>query len=250
MRLKDKVAVVTGGATGIGQAAALKFVEEGARVVVVDVAEKEGSETEKMMKKGSPESMFIRASVTVEADWQRVMNIVEKKYGNLNVIFNNAGTNLVKSLVDVTEEEWDRIIDLNLKGIFFGCKYALKMMIKGGGGSIINTASTSALMALTKMNVYSASKGGVVAFTRSLAFDYAPYKIRVNCICPGPTLTPLVQREMDMGLVEGEALIGGVPLGRFADPAEIASVVAFLASDEASYVTGAAIVADGGQSIH
>lgn len=250
MRLKNKIAIVTGGSMGIGQATAIRFAQEGAKVVVVDIAESEGRETERMLRQYEPECLFSSGDVTKESDWQSVMNTVEKNYGHLDILFNNAGTNLIKPATEIKEEEWDRIITLNLKGIFFGTKHSVSLMVKAGGGSIINTASTTAFIALPKMSVYSASKGGILALTRQLASEYAPFNIRVNCICPGVTLTPLVQREMDLGLVTAEALIHGVPMGRFAKPSEIAAAVLFLASDDASYVTGTALVVDGGRTVH
>jgi len=250
MRLKNKIAIVSGGSMGIGQATALRFAQEGAKVVVVDIAESEGRETERMLRQYEPGSLFIPGDVTKESDWQRVMKTVENNYGILDILFNNAGTNLIKPAIEIKEEEWDRIITLNLKGVFFGAKHSISMMLKTGGGSIINTASTTALIGLPKMSVYSASKGGILALTRQLAADYAPHNIRVNCICPGATLTPLVQSEIDRGLVTAETLIHGVPMGRFAKPSEIAAAVLFLASDDASYITGTALVVDGGRTVH
>ena len=250
MRLKGKIALVTGGAMGIGQAAALRFAREGAKVAIVDIAESEGRETERMLREYVPGCFFIQADVTREADWIRVMDTVEKTYGRLDILFNNAGTNLFKSATEIEEAEFDRIISLNLKGVFFGAKHALTMMLKTGGGSIINTSSTSALIGLPRMSVYSASKGGILALTQQLAVDYAPHNIRVNCVCPGVTLTPLVQREMDLGLATEENLTHGIPMGRFGQPSEIAAAVLFLASDDASYVTGAALVVDGGRTVH
>jgi NAD(P)-dependent dehydrogenase (short-subunit alcohol dehydrogenase family) len=250
MRLKNKIAIVTGGSMGIGQATAARFAQEGAKVIIVDIAQNEGRETERMLRQYDPECLFIPGDVTRESDWQNVMNTVERNYGHLDILFNNAGTNLIKPATEIKEEEWDRIITLNLKGVFFGMKHSVSMMVKAGGGSIINTASTTAFIALPKMSVYTASKGGILALTRQLAADYAQLNIRVNCVCPGVTLTPLVQREMDLGLVTAEALIHGVPMGRFAKPSEIAAAVLFLASDDASYVTGTALIVDGGRTVH
>lgn len=251
MDLKNKIALVTGGSMGIGQAGAIRLAQDGAKVAVFDIAEKEGKETEKLLQKIEPQCMFIQGDVTKESDWQMVMDKMEKKYGRIDILFNNAGTNLFKIATDIREEEWDRIIDLNLKGIFLGAKHTIMMMMmKGNGGSIINTASTFGLIGFPATAVYSASKGGIMALTRQLCVDYAKYNIRVNAICPGPTLTPLVQSEIDRGLAKAEDILHGVPLARFAKPSEIAAAVSFLASDDASYVTGTAMVVDGGRAIH
>lgn len=250
MRLRNKMAIVTGGSMGIGKATATRFAQEGAKVVVFDIAESEGRETERELRQYEPGCLFIPGDVTKETDWQNVMRTVEKNDGHLDILFNNAGTNLIKPATEIKEEEWDRIITINLKGIFLGAKHCVRLMLKAGGGSIINTASTAAWVAHPRMTVYSATKGGIVALTRQLAWDYAPHNIRVNCVCPGVTLTPLVQREMDLGLVTAEGLTHGVPMGRFAKPSEIAAGVLFLASDDASYVTGTALVVDGGRSVH
>lgn len=242
--------VVTGGGSGIGRAAALRCAREGARVVIVDIVETGGLETEKALREQDGEGFFLCADVTKEPDWRRLMGAVEARYGRLDVLFNNAGSNLSKPVTDFSEEEWDGLLDLNLKGVFFGAKHAIPLMLRAGGGSIINTASTFGLIAFPRMPAYCASKGGVVALTRQLALDYARQNIRVNCICPGPTLTPRIQRYLERGDVAAADILNGVPLGRFAEPEEIAAAVLFLASDEASYITGTALVVDGGQTAH
>jgi NAD(P)-dependent dehydrogenase (short-subunit alcohol dehydrogenase family) len=250
MRLKDKVAIITGGSKGIGQATALRFAQEGAKVAIFDIAVAEGRETEKMLREHEPESMFIQGDVTMESDWERVIDSVVKKFGKLDILFNNAGTMLYRPVIDLKEEEWDRIMALNLKGIFFGAKHAIRVMIKGGGGSIINTASSFGLIGFPRTAVYSASKGGIMALTRQLAVEYASQNIRVNSICPGPTLTPLIQGELEQGLAKAEDILHGVAMGRFAKPSEIAAGVLFLASDDASYVTGITLIVDGGRAAH
>jgi len=250
MRLKDKVLVVTGGGSGIGQAAALLCAREGARVVIMDIAEAGGVETEKALKEQGSDGFFLQADVTKAEDWRRTMDAVVGRYGRLDALFSNAGSNLAKPVTDFTEEEWDGLVDLNLKGVFLGAKHAIPLMLKAGGGSIINTASTFGLIAFPKMPAYCASKGGVIALTRQLALDYAREGIRVNCICPGPTLTPRIKRYLDSGMARADEILSGVPMGRFAQPEEIAATVLFLASDEASYVTGSALVVDGGQTMH
>ena len=250
MRLKDKVMVVTGGGSGIGQASALTCAREGARVVIMDIVDTGGHETEKALKDQGSEGFFVHADVTKAADWQRLTKAVTDRYGRLDVLFSNAGSNLAKPVTELTEGEWDGLVDLNLKGVFLGAKHAIPLMLKAGGGSIINTASTFGLIGFPKMPAYCASKGGVIALTRQLALDYARQGIRVNCICPGPTLTPRIQRYLDGGMARADEILKDVPMGRFGRPEEIAATVLFLASDEASFVTGAALVVDGGQTMH
>lgn len=248
MRLKDKIMVVTGGGSGIGQATVLGAAREGANVVVVDRGEAGRLETESLLQEQGNQGLFIQADVSKESDWRRVIGIVEQQYGRLDILFNNAGSNLLKPVTEVTEEEWDGLLDLNLKGTFLGTKHAIPLMIKVGGGSVVNNASTLGLIGSSNMPAYCASKGGVIALTRQLALDYARQNIRVNCICAGPTLTPRIRRYLDQGLIQAEHILTVVPMGRYAQPEEIAATVLFLASDEASYMTGSVLVVDGGQT--
>ena len=250
MRLAGKVMLVTGGGSGIGQATALRGAREGARVVLTDIAEAGGSETEKALRAGGGDGLFVRADVTRGADWERALGVVEERYGRLDILFNNAGSNLIKPVTDVTEAEWDGLLTLNLKSMFLGVKHALPLMLRSGGGSIVNMASSLGLIGIPAMAPYCASKGGVIALTRQLALDYAGQGIRVNCVCPGPTLTPRLRRYLESGAAAAADLMANVPMGRFAEPDEIAATVLFLASDEASYITGAALVVDGGQTAH
>src|SRR3990172_4251352 len=245
MRLKDKVAIITGGASGIGKATALRFLQEGARVVIVDVDQDAGKETE---KSAGGALRFLNADVTSEAEWQRIMEFTRTQFGRPDVLFGNAGTNLMKPITEFSVEEWERILSLNLRGVFLGAKHCIVVMIEGGGWSIINTASSFGLIGTPRTPAYSASKGGVIALSRQLAVEYARQGIRVNCVCPGPTLTPRLQRYSDQGTISIKEMEAMVPMGRMARPEEIAAMVLFLASDEASYVTGAAIPVDGGQT--
>ncbi|MFC1972675.1 SDR family NAD(P)-dependent oxidoreductase [Chloroflexota bacterium] len=250
MRLNEKVMLVTGGASGIGQASVLRCAREGAELVVVDINEAELRETERMLGELGEDALFIQADVTMEPHWQRVVNQVEERYGRLDILFSNAGNNLVRLITETTVEEWDAIFNLNLRGVFLGSKYVIPLMLKGGGGNIINMASTFGIIGFSKMPAYCASKGGVIALTRQLALDYAQHNIRVNCICPGPTLTPRIKGYIEKDKTVEERNLATVPMGRWAQPEEIAAVVAFMASDDTSYMTGAAIVVDGGQTIH
>jgi len=211
MLLRDKVMLVTGGGAGIGQATVLRCAREGAKVVVVYRSEAGYIETERMLQEQEREGLFIQADVTKESDWRRVMGAVEEQYGRLDILFNNAGSNLIKPVTEVAEEEWDGLIALDLKGVFLGVKHAIPLMLKGGGGSILNMASTLGLIGLPNMPTYCAAKGGVIALTRQLALDYAQQNIRVNCICPGPTLTPRLRRYLEEGKIMAEETLRGFP---------------------------------------
>jgi NAD(P)-dependent dehydrogenase (short-subunit alcohol dehydrogenase family) len=248
MKLRDKVVVITGGAAGIGQASALLSGREGARVVVLDLDEAEGRKTERALVEQGSECIFLRADVTSEADWMHNLTLVGERFGHVDVLINNAGTNLIKHTTEITEDEWDQIQDLNLKSIFFSAKHAIPWMRRRSNGVVINTASALALRSFPKMAAYCSSKAAVVALTRQLAVEYAPEGIRFNCVCPGPTLTPRIRDYIEQGRVNADDIVRLTPMRRFASPQEIASAIIFLASDEASYITGAVLAVDGGQS--
>lgn len=252
MRLQNKVAVITGGASGIGRATAVLFAKEGCKVVVADVDVGKGEETVKMISDSGGDAMFLRADVSKSADAQAITRSAIERYGKLDIVFNNAGINPVGTVVDTTEELWDRVTDINLKGMFLVSKYAIPEMARAGGGVIINNASVNGFVALPNEVAYDASKGGVVMLTKAMAVDHGPQNIRVNCVCPGNTDTPLVQGYIDGSpdpeqtkrmIYEKNAIIR-----RLIRPEEIARTVLFLASDDASAVTGAAYVVDGGST--
>ena len=192
MRLEGKVAIITGAASGIGQATALLFAKEGAKVVVADLDEAGGNEVVEQINAGGGESMFVHTDVTVATDVQAMIKSTVDTYGKLDVLFNNAGIAMRLPVVDLPEEDWDRCVDINLKGVFLGSKYAVPEMIKNGGGSIINMASIYGLVGAPTRAAYVATKGGVANLTRGMALDYATDNVRVNCICPGFTETPLL----------------------------------------------------------
>ncbi len=250
MRLNGKVAIVTGAGSGIGEATAKLFAEEGAKVVVADIEPNLGRKVvEQISKKGG-------AAVQVVVDVSKadeVKGMIDKcinTFGKLDVLFNNAGIEGPEGpLWEGEEEDWNRVIDVNLKSIFLGCKYAIPHMMRTGG-SIINTASELGLVGTPSHPAYSASKGGVIALTRSLALQCAPYGIRVNCICPGATETPLLKRWIGEKQKNERTreVIKEIPLGRLGKPIEIAHAALYLASDESSFTTGSILVIDGGST--
>ena len=251
LRLRGKNALITGAGSGIGRSSAILFAEEGARVAVVDLREDGGNETARMIKQVGGDAVFVQADVSEEKQIERMVEAGESTFGRIDILFNNAGDNLRKSATELASEEWDRLLTLNLKSVFLGCKHTLPLMMKAGGGSVINTASTFGLIGRPNMPAYCASKGGIIALTRQLALDYARYNIRVNCLCPGPTLTPRLQRQISSAEnpeLYRANLLASVPIGRLGKPEEIAHAALFLASDESSFVTGTALVVDGGQT--
>jgi NAD(P)-dependent dehydrogenase (short-subunit alcohol dehydrogenase family) len=248
-RLQDKVALITGAASGIGRASALLFAKEGAAVGVVDVNEKAGQEVEKAIATQGGQAFFASADVTRAADCQRVVRAVAERFGALHILFNNAGIIRRASVLGLSEADWDRVMEVNVKSIFLMSKFAIPLMEKSGCGSIINTASGWGLAGGPKAAVYCASKGAVVLLTKAMAIDHGPQNIRVNCICPGDTDTPMLRSEAEqLGARTTKFLHEAAqrPLGRVGTPEEIAEAALYLASDAASFVTGTALVVDGG----
>ncbi|HIC00580.1 TPA: glucose 1-dehydrogenase [Candidatus Poribacteria bacterium] len=245
MRISDKVAIITGAASGIGRTTAILFAKEGGKVVVADQNEAGGDETVDLIRTDGGQAIFTRVNVTSATDIQGMVKTTIDTYGKLNILVNNAGIAIRLPVVDLPEEDWDRSIDVNLKGIYLGSKYAIPEMIKNDGGAIVNIASIYGLVGGRTRAAYAASKGGVVNLTRSIALDYALYKIRVNCICPGFVNTPLLQNILKTQ-EEYQALADLHPIGRLGEMLEIAHGVLYLASDESSFVTGIALPIDGG----
>ena len=242
-RLEDKVAVITGAGSGIGRAAALLFAREGAKVVVADVT---GAEEETAAAIGDAATP-VRADVSSAADVRAMIETARARYGRLDVLFNNAGIEGAPGFTaDCTEEDFDRVIAVNLKGVFLGMKYAIPVMLEHGGGSIINNASIAGLVGFPGAPAYCASKGGVVLLTKATALEYATQNIRVNAICPGVIETPMIERYVSTGEEARRMLVQIEPVGRLGQPEEVAALALFLASDEASFITGAALPVDGG----
>lgn len=247
--LEGKRALITGGASGIGRATALLFAREGAAVAVADRDEESGQETVERIRKGGGRAIFVACDVTIEADCRRAVQTTVEELGGLDILFNNAGIIRRATVLDLSEEEWDRVMAVNVKGIFLMSKYAIPVMAAGGGGVIINTASGWGLKGGRHAVAYCASKAAVVNMTRAMALDHGVQKIRVNCVCPGDTDTPMLRDEArQLGEPEEQFLAEAAsrPLQRIGAPEEVAQAVLFLASDAASFVTGAALVVDGG----
>lgn len=245
MRLKGKVAIVTGGGSGIGEATALTFAKEGARLTVADVVDSAGNNTVEQIRASGGDGIYVHADVTSASEIQSVVRETIDNYGRLDVLFNNAGIAMRLGVAELPEEDWDRCIAINLKGAYLGSKYAIPAMIANGGGSIINTASIYGIVGGLNRAAYVASKGGIVNLTRGMALDYANNNIRVNCICPGFTDTPLIKNFVETP-TKYKALVDQHPMGRLAKPLDVAYGALYLASDESAFVTGIALPIDGG----
>src|SRR5579859_2129126 len=242
MRLKDKVCIITGASSGMGLEAARLFAKEGARVVRTDI--KEGPDV--------AGTHFVRADVSRESDCKALVEAAVQKYGGLDVLYNNAGIFPPDdhSVIDTEEKVWDRVFAVNVKGTAFPCRYGIPEIIKRGGGSVINIASFVAMLGCTvPQDAYTASKGGVLSLTRSLAVQYGRQGIRANAICPGPIETPLL-RTLWTSEAERNKRLNRIPLGRFGTPEDVVNAGVFLASDESSWITGSTFMVDGGITVN
>ncbi len=249
LRLKGKVAVVTGGNSGIGRAAAVLFAKEGAKVVIAALDSTKGQAVVNEIRQFGGEAIFVQTDISREDEIKSMVAQAMVKFKRIDILFNNAGIELTKPVTETTAEELEKVLSVNLKGVFFGCKHAIPYMTRHGGGSIINTASTAGIVGFPNMAAYSASKGAVVLLTKQMALDYAKQGIRVNCVCPGAIMTPMVERFINKSPNPEETkkqLAGMHPIGRMGKPEEIANAVLFLASDESSFVTGHSLIVDGG----
>lgn len=248
MRLGNKVALITGASSGIGREAALLFASEGASVVVADVDDKGGQETVELIQGKKGKGTYVRVDVSQAADCEYMVAVAEEQFGKLNVLFNNAGIMHARDddAISTDEKVWDLTMNINAKGVFFGCKYGIPALRRAGGGSIVNTASFVAVLgAATPQIAYTASKGAVLALTRELAVIHARENIRVNALCPGPLRTELLMKFLDTEQKRQRRLVH-IPIGRFGEAVEIARAALFLASDESSFVTGTEFLVDGG----
>ena len=245
MRFKKKVAVVTGGGSGIGREICLGFAKEGARVAIVGIHLSNIRETKKIIEKNAGYAIAIKADVSDGEDVRRAVQKIAKEFSGINILVNNAGLQARTPFLELSEKEWDRVVAVNLRGTFLCTRYIVPEMIKIGEGKIINISSNGGLIGFAAP-AYTASKGGVISLTRVLAGEFAPYKINVNAVCPGLTATPMNRQVRQTEL--GEILRLKIPWGRWGEPSDVVGMVMFLASEEADFITGSIITVDGGMS--
>ncbi|MDE2821447.1 MAG: glucose 1-dehydrogenase [Chloroflexota bacterium] len=248
MRLKDKVALITGAGGGIGRETALLFAREGAAIVAVDINDEDGEATAAEVIAGGGRASYVHADVSLARDCQKMIAAAEATYGELDVLFNNAGISHAEDddAINTSEAVWDLTMQVNVKGVFLGCKYGIPALQRAGGGSIINTASFVAVLgAATPQLAYTASKGAVLSMSRELALIHAREHIRVNALCPGPLRTELLMKYLDTEEKWNRRLVH-IPMGRFGEAHEIAKAALYLASEESSFVTGSTFLVDGG----
>jgi NAD(P)-dependent dehydrogenase (short-subunit alcohol dehydrogenase family) len=247
MRLQGKIAIITGAASGIGFATALRFAGEAATVVLSDIVDV-SQRTNALVENGY-KATFVSVDVSKEKEVMRLVETTVREYGRLDILVNNAGIELAKKVTETAEEDWDRLMNVNLKGVFFCSKAAIMAMQQTGGGVIVNVGSELGLVGAPDLAAYCASKGGVVQLTRAMAIDHAADGIRINCVCPGPIETPLLERIIASAadpLMERQRSIEKTLMKRLGRPDEVASAILFLASEEASYMTGSVMIVDGG----
>ncbi|UOQ84711.1 SDR family NAD(P)-dependent oxidoreductase [Gracilibacillus salinarum] len=244
---RQKVAVVTGAGSGLGQSVAVKLAEKGINVSVVDISEDGGQETVKMIEENGAKAIFVKADVSKAEDVKNYVDQTVKEFGTIDMFYNNAGisgpgTNFVENTI----EQIDQVIDINMRGALYGIKYVLEVMLKNGGGAIVNTSSTAGLVGQETVGTYSATKHGIIGITKTIAAEYAAQGIRSNAVAPGATETPMVAHFMERNPDAAKNAIDPVPQKRLGQPKEVANTVAFLLSEDAAYINGAVVPIDGG----
>lgn len=249
MKLQDRVAVITGAGSGIGRAMALLFSREGAKIVAGDVNGAAAAETAELVRAQGGQATSAAVNVTVPEDVQSLFKHAINEFGKLDILCNNAGIGSTTNVVDCEPDEWDRVMAVNARGVFLGCKYVVPIMLEQGGGCIINTASVAGMIGIPERAVYCASKGAVIALTKQVAVEYVEKGIRCNCVCPGTVDSPWVGRLLQGAADPSQArsvLEARQPMGRLGKPEEVAAAALYLASDDAAFVTGNTMVLDGG----
>jgi NAD(P)-dependent dehydrogenase (short-subunit alcohol dehydrogenase family) len=247
-RLHKKVALITGGTSGIGKAAAELFAREGAKVAIAARREEEGERVIQQIRDGGGEAIFVKTDVSRAEDCSNAVAVTVEVFGRLDIAFNNAGIAIFgKPLPDYEEEEWDRLMGINLKGVFLSMKYEIPAMLKGGGGAIVNNSSAYGMVGSRGICAYQTAKHGLIGLSKAAALEYSDNNIRVNAICPSFTKSEILDRVVAAGLEQ--TLLGLHPIGRFAEASEVAEAALFLLSDAASYITGASLAVDGGYTI-
>jgi meso-butanediol dehydrogenase / (S,S)-butanediol dehydrogenase / diacetyl reductase len=251
MRLNNKIAIITGAGDGIGKATAVLFAKECASVVVADLNQTKGLETVNLIKSENGKAMFLQVDVSKSDSVKQMVKDVVDSYGRIDILINNAGVFRGGNILDTTEEDWDLIMSVNLKGVFLCCKYSIPEMIKTGKGVIVNIGSEAAIISFKNLTAYSSSKSGLLNLTRSIALDFATHNIRANCVCPGTTETSMVTEVIENSPNPEEKLrtfIADRPAARLGRPEEIAAGILYLASDESPFATGAILAIDGGRT--
>jgi NAD(P)-dependent dehydrogenase (short-subunit alcohol dehydrogenase family) len=253
MRLQEKVSIITGAGSGMGRVAALRFAAEGARVVVADNQKSAAEETVRQVRAAGGEATAVTVDVSVEADAKAMVDLATEKYGRVDVLYNNAGVmpEADHSVIDTPVEAWDKVMAVNVRGVYLACKYAIPRMVERHSGSIINVSSFVALLGCSvPQDAYTASKGAVLALTRSLAVQFAPQGVRTNAILPGPVETPLLMEWLVKDEAAKKLRLARNPTGRFGKPEEVVALAVYLASDESAWTNGASLVIDGGISVN
>ena len=249
MKLERRVAVITGAGSGIGRAMALRFAGEGARILAADLNGDAAAETAAQIGAAGGDAAAQTVDVTQPEQVQAMIAAAQQRYGRIDILCNNAGIGSTTDVVECDPDEWDRVMTVNVKSVYLGCKYVIPLMLEQGGGVIINTASVAGMVGIVKRASYSASKGAVIALTRQVAIEYVEQGIRVNCLCPGTVDSPWVGRLLasaDDPVAARGALVARQPIGRLGTPEEIAAAALYLASDDAAFITGTGLVIDGG----
>lgn len=250
MRLPNKVALITGAGSGIGRATALRFAAEGAKVIVNDLQAADGEETVRMIREQGGEAAFVQADVTKSSEVESMVEQALQTYGAIDILFNNAGISGIGAIHELSEELWDRVVNVNMKGVFLPCKYIVPHMIERGSGNIINMSSAIAEIGLMKRAVYAATKGAVLTLTKCMQVDYAPYNIRVNALLPGTILSPFVEKYLKESYADPEEGLNTIRrrqlTGDLGRPEDVANAALFLASDESKFMMGSPLYIDGG----